>query len=336
MNDLLHRFIFRNWALKLAGLFLGTIWALLEYYQDKNSDTPTSKLELFQQLSVGLTFSLVVFLIEQVYELDKQLENNRSQQEELTKLVSGICEKTQQVEITLEKVDKRLRERSSESEFALALARHKSPLADAMKKIKIATAHILLLNDCGYTIKDHSCALENYLEFWRALVFEQKKKGKTTPLNALILHSCSIHIWQEDIKADLLYEQKEFIEAGGKIDRILCSHEELPNEEYGKVAREMASHKINVGYYSLKKGAKGHDFTWDFLFVPQLNQAVIWKSDDWKKEKKTQIKEAIYVDGTSFAQEELPDVFMKISKDSITIEKMTVDHRFKPSYFMES
>jgi len=135
----------------------------------------------------------------------------------------------------------------------------------------------------GFAVDGSFWALKSYEKLWRFLVAEQKKIGSDPDkcLIARITHTNDINLWipeKEMRSRALLRYQKEFIEAGGKVVRILIGSakdiRDLEAEGYRHAKRLMEESGIEVKYIP----KMGEDYSYDFLWVSNRGYVVKWYS----------------------------------------------------------
>jgi RAB protein geranylgeranyltransferase component A len=130
-----------------------------------------------------------------------------------------------------------------------------------------------------FKVKHQALALRSYEIFWETLVLEQRERGQNDPLNAIIIHSSSWAVWTRyAVKDKLLASQRSFCENGGKVTRILCARGKEPNEEVRQAARDMKKAGIHILYCDIDSAMVNFDFSWDFVYVKETQQAVVWES----------------------------------------------------------
>jgi hypothetical protein len=132
---------------------------------------------------------------------------------------------------------------------------------------KFASIQINIIENCikplpdGFKLKGDVLPLASYVDFWRFLVKEQTQINHSNrqhisppphSLKAIAIHSCSFDIWLNHPLTEVLYRlQQSFIEAGGSIIRILCSEDDIPNNDVISTCQRMKEHKIDVWYYNI-------------------------------------------------------------------------------------
>lgn len=181
----------------------------------------------------------------------------------------------------------------------------------------------LTLDDKCFTVKSEFQALRSYDIFWNLLAKEQEKRQRHHQLTVLIIHSSSFDIWNKYAISDkLLKSHKVLRELGGKVTRILCTKVKKqgtvpkkngdPPDEVIEAAKKMKAADIDVLYYNIETAKVDFDFEWDFLYVKELDTAVIWESFTTGGN----IKESIYQIGNRFKGYDLEELWHRIYENS--------------------
>lgn len=128
----------------------------------------------------------------------------------------------------------------------------------------------------GFEIEGQYWALESYIHFWRSLVQAQEERSNAGDdgLIARITHSNSIDIWKSPQAETLLSLQRSFVNAGGRVLRILLGHQVQPSPDYEEVMADMREYRIDVWYLPIKH----NEARFDFLWADKLEAVVKWAS----------------------------------------------------------
>jgi hypothetical protein len=164
------------------------------------------------------------------------------------------------------------------------------------------------------TVEHPSLAIDSYYAFWNLLA--ELQKDSEAPCTVQAIHSCQMNIWVEHrLTMELLAAQQRFIDANGKIVRILCGHGETPSETIRAAAQQMVDVGIEVHYYDLDKGAVlQHNFAWDFMRIDDTKHAVIW--DSFQTVADSPIQKAIYTQNQTYKGHNLARLWMEIDARS--------------------
>lgn len=133
--------------------------------------------------------------------------------------------------------------------------------------------------------KSEALSLSSYIVFWRKLVELQRERsasGKKKGVVAKITHSGPIDVWTEGESATRLFSlQREFIEYGGKVIRVLIDHGSQSSnvDTYSEVYEKMKHEGIDVLYLPLNKNdfSQQHDFL--VIDLESFVYVVRWTSD---------------------------------------------------------
>jgi hypothetical protein len=285
--------ILQRWLFKLGFLLVAIAAAAWEY-----------ETNVAEKITIAVIFLLVMFLIDQVYELHQYLEEIKA---DFAKHLDQLNKNFTQNLIHLTGVKAR------EASIAEAINKHNGPIKKSLKELHEDMTNALKINEEGFSVHNHSFAVSSYLDFWKALVDEQKNRPKGSGLTALVMHSCSIKIWLGRPFDNVLSLQRDFIEAGGSISRILCGKDNVPDKDYLDVARAMEKIGIEVTYYDIESGGSAyrHNFASDFLVIRELERAVIWRSDAYDM-----IEEALYLNSPFYNRESLVEKWMRLKSNS--------------------
>jgi hypothetical protein len=133
-------------------------------------------------------------------------------------------------------------------------------------------------SDNYYEIRHPDLAIWSYYEFWKTLVAEQQRlKGQKRSLVVQAMHSCQMNIWTKHPYAGRIREaQRQFIEHGGQIIRVLCGKGDLPDGEALEAAQSLIPLRVATRYYNVDRLTVNHAFGWDFLRVDPSGDVVIW------------------------------------------------------------
>jgi hypothetical protein len=126
-------------------------------------------------------------------------------------------------------------------------------------------------DETGFKVVGQEWSLEAYEVIWRHLVQTQKelctKKSKHFII-CRITHSTDITIWstKKELSAtamSLLQLQKDFVEFGGKIIRVIIHPNEKPSEDYLQVEGDMRKANIITRLVPVISNAEyNYDFLW--------------------------------------------------------------------------
>lgn len=131
----------------------------------------------------------------------------------------------------------------------------------------------------GYIVHGEQLSLLAYVQFWREMLHTQHEINKVstdpdaTRLIARATHSNEIELWipeHNQAAQELLSLQKQFLEAGGRIVRLLLSHTQTPTELSERVRAKMETYGIEARhlYYP-------HPFEYDFIWVSTLEADIV-------------------------------------------------------------
>ncbi|MEZ4941273.1 MAG: hypothetical protein R3D58_10405 [Saprospiraceae bacterium] len=137
----------------------------------------------------------------------------------------------------------------------------------------------------GFVITNEYLSLIIYIQFWEYLVAQQKKipyNSSNSPIIARVVHSNTIHIWTnkhdkyKEFTNKLLRLQKEFVDAGGIIVRILIGKTFEPDKAYKNVIALMRQYRIDIKYLQQSEYNK---LDYDFVLLMDENMVLKWFSD---------------------------------------------------------
>jgi hypothetical protein len=160
-------------------------------------------------------------------------------------------------------------------------------------------------------------AIASYEMFWRQLVEQSDHRSR---LSVKIVHSVEMEVWSENPESvQLLNHQREFCNRGGHIKRILCGFKSRPTTEVIRAAEKMQNAGIQVLYYHIDPANQriyNHDFSWDFAFITNTEEACVWDTGRTVGKPLAKIKRAEYFSGRKFRDQDLSKLFDKIEEFS--------------------
>lgn len=131
----------------------------------------------------------------------------------------------------------------------------------------------------GYMVHGKHLSLLAYIQFWHEMLHVQREINKVataddaTRLVARATHSNEIELWipeHNQAAQELLSIQKQFVEAGGVIVRLLLSNSQKPTELSEKVRAKMDSYGIEARHLFYP-----HPLEYDFIWVSNLDLDVV-------------------------------------------------------------
>jgi hypothetical protein len=227
----------------------------------------------FDALTYGLFVSVILscltLLIQQVRRVPRiqdLLQRIQLQQTELKRLIDIL---------------------SSDGDRVHELRTHLSFLKGAIKVVgfDVLDGYIesIKKTEHGFAIEGAFWALRSYEKLWRFIVAEQKRIGNDSDkcLIARITHTNDVNLWipEKEMRSRVLLRyQREFIEAGGKIVRILIGSAKTIDDPEAEVYRQakklMEEQGIEVKYIP----KMGEDYSYDFLWIANKGYVVKWYS----------------------------------------------------------
>lgn len=228
-----------------------------------------STLPLFTQLRAGaFTFGLVLTLVHpwhashgpKVYSFDAFMA------EVILILLVGLTEQLIEVNLQLS--------HGSEGDEGLRyyLLRTRGLLGDLGRKLQLEVVTALRKEDGGFRCCNRHLAIHSYEEFWHLLLERPRNR------HVQALHTGEVEVFAPNQKQPMLEVQRQFIEGGGKVARILCyghAIEGLP-AEIKVLATSMLERKIDVYYCDRRRIPQLQKIDWDFLRVTETKDAAIW------------------------------------------------------------
>jgi len=138
----------------------------------------------------------------------------------------------------------------------------------------------------GFKASSEYLALKVYQEFCGEIRDEQVARSKAGKpgLVMRISHSGPIGIWREKEAIEILNLQRQFVESGGKVVRILIDHTNgviNQEQEYAKAIKSMEDNKINAYYLRLTDSSEESEIfaESDFITVDAHNDVLMWISN---------------------------------------------------------
>jgi hypothetical protein len=170
--------------------------------------------------------------------------------------------------------------------------------------------------DAGkYVVRHSNLAIWSYYHFWLWLVREQMMRRAGHPLNLYVIHSNSMDPWRGHEYTNQLYMQHYlFTKAGGHITRILCADGAEASPDVKEVAKRFSAVGVTVRYYDTSKRALAFSFAFDFLWVRETNDIVIWANPIPGPGRG--IEKAVYQRGTTFEGTSITDVWSDLDRNS--------------------
>jgi len=230
-------------------------------------------------LNVGLLSLIISILIEYIIRIENLksiiIKNNKDSSSYRTKLSQENSEMKGKIEMVLP---------NNLNEIKNKIERYPH-IKNFGKKIIEEYERSIDHVEHGFSLNGENLVLKSYISFWEHLLSEQKKISKEdknySGIKANIVHSCSFKIWtNHQFKNELLRIQKQFVDAGGKIIRILCENREKPSEECEASMMALQEHNIDIRYYNIGLNKTNHKFITDFLYVEKLGLTVKWEAID--------------------------------------------------------
>lgn len=263
---------------KIVLLLVGLVYGLLDYF------LPTAKI-LPDSIFRAVVVTLILFIIQELTEISAR--------------------------------QKSMQKGFNSKELQTFMIDNKGLLADLACKFTSELEESIKVNE-ERLIVDHSVlAISSYLTFWKLLVdIQSNKKNKLTVLTT---HSCDIEIWADyPLTRQLLQKQKEFVELGGTVERILCGKGDTPNQKIFDASSQMKNAGVHVFYYNLlSNNVTTHTFAWDFAHVVETGETGIWKS--FSPIPGGGIEKAIYTKGQDYKLQNIAALWADIRKYSIEI-----------------
>lgn len=233
----------------------------------------------YAELNIAVPFSIIVGLLSNVVLL----------------LNFKILNRLPNIEDIQKKID---RQNSANEKIIKQLKDEENKIRDifihlSSKKILFKEFGSSLINDYlsgfvltkkGVVLRGEYWALKTYLKFWEFLCQEQRKRFEDNNLKGMIArvtHSNDINIWHEgnspykQFSVSLYLVQKEFIDLGGIIVRMLIGPHKEPDDAYKKVIQKMEEIGIEVKYFSVSEVEESDA---DFLSLEDEEIALKWHS----------------------------------------------------------
>ena len=200
------------------------------------------------------------------------------------------------------------------AEIETYLTKNRDIFGELLQDIHKEMANTITFRQDGFKLSGPFVPILSYATFWDLVTREQSRRGKSRSLNVLAIHSCEPGIWIDHwLAARLIERQREFIELGGTVTRILCAQGE-PDEELRNASAKMTAAGIEVKYYDIDAGIVDHSFSWDFLYIRETEQSVVW--DSFLKVPGGVIQEAVYLHSLYYNQKDLAKLWKDIDQHS--------------------
>jgi hypothetical protein len=153
-------------------------------------------------------------------------------------------------------------------EVRAGIGKMKRPVKKATAKIIEDFEQTVSLSNTGVRIDGCEWALRAYQTVWEHLVEEQRRLNSAgkEPIIARITHSNEISVWFRDsdsVIRSLYVLQKNFVEYGGVIYRILIKNGTGNTESYEEVKKQME----NAGVHVYIIDQENYSAAFDFLLV---------------------------------------------------------------------
>jgi len=184
------------------------------------------------------------------------------------------------------------------------------------------------VGDSSIEFQSETLSISSYIVFWEKLNDLQKHRvaERKVGLVAKITHSGPIDVWAGDSALALLKLQKEFIENGGKVIRVLIDLESRNGDisKYNNVYEKMKKDGIDVFYLPLDET---DDFVhrYDFLVIDIMDcglstYVVRWESD-------TAFRQIVRSKISCYSREESGDIREKVELKKIAECLKNVNYR---------
>jgi hypothetical protein len=263
-----------NTLFRVIVLLIGVIYGTLHHFRVIPED-----------LNVALMVTLLLFLVEQFFEIGHKLDDAVRESD-------GTAERVR-----------------------LYLAKDRGIFGELLKTTHEDLSNTIKFQDGGFAVVNPALAIFSYSRFWEFLTEDQRRRGESKAINVVAIHSCAMDIWAtHSLTARLLDRQKEFHRLGGKVTRILCARGRRPDENAQKAYQSMVDAGIEVRYYDILTETVNHSFGWDFLYISEAERAVIW--DSFATAPGQVIGEALYINSSIFRGTDLNELWRDILSHS--------------------
>lgn len=286
----------------VACIALLSVYTILELIKP-NALNLFAVLGGFLQQIIPEIFSVLLVFIVLYYIVDKKgIKIKESLEEEIVQLLEKLNTLSNDIDRDLNDVKKDVdylkekanistelfsivNKRNSKIQDLMSTANASHPFVGKYYKFIMKTYHdVFDVNSNGFLISNEQICLLVYCYFWEYLINQQKQRRKENSQNLIVrvVHSNSIAIWVNDDKKYELFNnrllklQKEFIEYGGIVVRILIGSDPIPNEDYRKVIANMAEFGIECKYLQ-KNGYT--PLNYDFAILLDEKMTLKWVSD---------------------------------------------------------
>lgn len=240
----------------VSGVVFGLLFFLVNLVFNEGKDTPTT-------IVFGIFFGLII----DIYITSK---NHPENTEKLNKIEESLNS-------TDKFISKLIANRNKVTEIESHLFSRKEILKDVGFKIWNDYLNSFEITESGIYLPGEELALNTSIRIWRFLSIKQSQ-DKNHPIIARITHSNDVSVWlpeENSISNELYIYQKNFIENGGKIIRILIGHPKQPDERYNKVMNNMKEIGIDVRYFSVEEVGEKE---FDFLYLHDESFVLKWYS----------------------------------------------------------
>jgi hypothetical protein len=218
-------------------------------------------------------------------------------------------------ELVLEIREAQKREKETFSQF---VRRNRNIVGTLLTQLNSELERSIKILDDQFIVDHETLAILSYDTFWKLLV-EQIKTRRTLTVHTI--HSCAIDVWVDHpLTTSLLNRQRDFCQSGGKIVRILCDRNPVPQPTVLAAAEKMAEAGIEVRYYDLSsRKIVDHNFAWDFARVEETGDAAIW--DSFANSPGGIIGEAVYLNQGEYKGKDLKELWQSVNNSSISIPR---------------